>query len=567
MPETPTRNSFSRRSVLAFGMASAAGLALTACTGGGAVVSESLLRGGAVRLPTYRKARAAIGANRLTSAVEGLPDIYTSSPTRYFTSVDAPPAAGSTVRTLQMLWFSPPAPEGQNPVWRRLNRDLHATFDPLLASADNYNSKLATILAGGKLPDLMFVQDQVPVGAQAFTAGAFADLSQYLSGDKILDYPNLANIPTYAWKAALKNGRIAGIPHVNPAVTSAPTIRTDLMQLVGFSQQPTSTAELLDMFTAIGKIGSHQGKRVWGIGGLGTGQIQTLARWMFGVGADWRIDSRGKLTYFLETDEFEEAVGYLRQLWQRGAFHPDALALGTDVQRSKEKQLWTEGHFAFEHDSPPWLAQQGMEQVEEGTKGAVVDFLVPPVAPGHSLAVAQDPGYWGIVAIAAAAEKDPRRMRELLGVCNYFAAPYGSSEALFLGSGIEGYNFRFGAGHAVEPIDNADATTNLQGLRWLGANAPSYIALDAKNAKRKDSLLHELELLTTAAKVDPTVGMYSPTQVSTSAQLTALNEDWRNKVVSGRAPLSAIATWRKQWRANGGDQVRHEFEKAIRNAK
>jgi putative aldouronate transport system substrate-binding protein len=553
----------SRRSVLALGLAGAATAVLAACAGpAGPRISTAQ-----ATLPTYRKARAAIGAKPLVSSVPGVQDIYTAPATDYWQSVTSAPGTGDTVKTFQMLWFSPPAPVSSNPVWKQIDKTLNIKFDPTLASGDNYNNKLATVLASGQLPDLMFVQDQVAVGAQAFNEGAFADLSDYLSGDKILKYPNLANLPTYAWKASLKKGRIMGIPHVNPAVTSSATIRTDVMKAAGWSKAPTTGDDLAAMFEAVSKLGTVAGKQLWAIGGLGTFQIEEFTRWMHGIPTDWAKTPSGKLVSYLETDEYEASLAYLRDLWRRGVFHPDGVALGSDAQRSKEKQLWTEGHLAFEFDNPPWLAQQGIQQVEEGTRGAEVEFLLPPSVAGHQVAVAHDPGYWGIVAMSSEAARDPKRVKELLGICNFWAAPYGTKEALFVGSGIEGYNYTFGAGHAVVQKDDAQALTNLQGLYWLGASAPSYIVLDAANAKRKDNLLTTLETLTKAAKTDPTVGLFSQTQLTKSAQLTSLHDDWRTKIVTGREPLSAIKEWRSQWKSGGGDQIRTEFEKALRDAK
>ncbi|MGJ6969484.1 extracellular solute-binding protein [Streptosporangium sp. G11] len=555
--DAPSLPSLSRRGLLALGAMTFAA-ACSSPTGS----SSSAPSSAAVPLPTYKPLPAAKGAKLVNSSVPNMPKIYTSSPTEYWTSVPQPPGRGGPVTTFQMLWFAPPAPIADNPVWKKLNAELNVQFTPTLASPDSYNDKLATVLAGGKIPDLLFVQDQVAVAAQAIAAGAFADLTEVLAGDKVLKYPNLANLPTYGWKNSRKNGRIFGIPHVDPAIANGPTIRTDLMKAAGYSAQPASAEELLALLSDIAKLKKHRGKDVWAIGGLGTYQIQETVRWMHGLGADWRLSPDGKLINALETDEFAEVIGYLAKLWQAGAFHPDALALGSDKQRPKVKQLWVEGHFAFEFDAHPWLATQGMMQVEEHTEGAAVDFLILPAATGHTLKSRHTPGYWGIVAISAEAAKDPARLDELLGICNYFVAPYGAKEELFLGSGIEGYNYRL-EGHEIVDLEDDQATTNLQGLRWLGPRAPQYISLDRKNAHRKDGMVKQLELLTQAAETDPTVGLVSQVQTRNGARLGQLAEDWRNKIVSGRSPLTAIKDWREEWKRAGGEDLRQDLQKQL----
>ncbi len=69
-------------------------------------------------------------------------------------------------------------------------------------------------MAGSDLPDIMFFQGGIggtnatsnTVGASgtsnmpAFMQHALADLTPYLGGDAVKDYPNLAAIPTFAWK-------------------------------------------------------------------------------------------------------------------------------------------------------------------------------------------------------------------------------------------------------------------------------------------------------------------------------------------------------------------------------
>ena len=39
---------------------------------------------------------------------------------------------------------------------------------------------------------------------------------------------------------------------------------------------------------------------------------------MFGVPQDFRVDSGGNLTYYIETPEFESAVGFAAQLYKEG---------------------------------------------------------------------------------------------------------------------------------------------------------------------------------------------------------------------------------------------------------
>jgi len=549
-----------RRSALGLGLGGLAAVALAACTPGG--VSSQAARS-ELLLPTFRAQRAA-DATAIVSKVAGVQPVYTAYPASYWTSVAAAPGRGGELKTFQMLYFSPPAALESNPFWQELNKRINADFKPSYASGDNYDAKVATTLAGGTLPDIMYLRDEVPAVQQAIQAGAFADLSDALGGDAVLEYPNLANLETHAWRNSAKGNRIMGVPRTSPRMTSCPVIRTDLMEAVGATGQPADAAAFADVLAEIAKLGEHAGRRVWAVGGLGTGQIQMLTRWMFGAGADWTLSSGGKLVHSIETDAFEASMEYLADLWQRKVFHPDAIALGSDSQRSKEKQLWLEGSIAFELDDPSWLSSQGMLQVEEGTPGARVGYLMPPGHDGGEIVVQAGPGYGGFDGISASAAKDPKRLAELLRFLDWWAAPFGTEENLFIGgSGLEGYNYTFGPNKQIVSTDDATALANLQGLKWLGVTAPPYIVLNNENAPRADSLVAQMEYLTTAAVDSPVVGLTSTTQTSRGAQLTQINDDYRNKIVSGKLSVSAIKDWRADWRKAGGDQVKADYRKLL----
>lgn len=66
--------------------------------------------------------------------------------------------------------------------------------------------------AGGDLPDLMFISI-VPAlpNVPAFLKQSCASLTQYLSGDAIKAFPNLANIPSAPWRVVVQNGGISRV--------------------------------------------------------------------------------------------------------------------------------------------------------------------------------------------------------------------------------------------------------------------------------------------------------------------------------------------------------------------
>ena len=71
-------------------------------------------------------------------------------------------------------------------------------------------------MAGGDLPDLILLNTGLGAAPNVpqFLQAQCADLSPYLSGDAVKDYPNLAALPTSAWKnsGSLLDGHLVSVP-------------------------------------------------------------------------------------------------------------------------------------------------------------------------------------------------------------------------------------------------------------------------------------------------------------------------------------------------------------------
>src|ERR1051325_4628620 len=82
------------------------------------------------------------------------------------------------------------------------------------AQADYGAVTLRTLIAGNELPDILYIATPGAIIPQfpAFLKAKMADLTPYLSGDAVKEYPNLANFPSIAWKQVIYNNAIYGVP-------------------------------------------------------------------------------------------------------------------------------------------------------------------------------------------------------------------------------------------------------------------------------------------------------------------------------------------------------------------
>src|SRR5436305_9741471 len=104
----------------------------------------------------------------------------------------------------------------------------------LMVPQADYASKFAAITAGNALPDLMYLP-QVPQlpNISAFTKAACADLTPYVSGDAVKDYPNLANFAPTTWRVTIRNNAIYGVPIVRYLVGPLMYVQQNLLDAIG----------------------------------------------------------------------------------------------------------------------------------------------------------------------------------------------------------------------------------------------------------------------------------------------------------------------------------------------
>ena len=80
----------------------------------------------------------------------------------------------------------PPTPFENNPAWQEINKQLNADVKMNIVAPGDYLAKLATVMAGGDLPDLLFFYYNLRTaitavaGVPQFLEAQAADLTPYL---------------------------------------------------------------------------------------------------------------------------------------------------------------------------------------------------------------------------------------------------------------------------------------------------------------------------------------------------------------------------------------------------
>ena len=192
---------------------------------------------------TVAASPASVSVNgKFPSTGPGVPDAYLFPPPP-FKAVPAVPGRGGKVSILGGTQLPPMTPRDQNPYWQELDKRLGVTTDRTLVPLSSYAEKIAVVVASGDIPDLTLVRpNMAPDLNKVLQQGAFADLTSYVTGAALNDYPNLAKFPDYTWKYAKTKDKLYGLPFQNYRFGSNMLMyRRDWAQKLGLPQPKIPT--------------------------------------------------------------------------------------------------------------------------------------------------------------------------------------------------------------------------------------------------------------------------------------------------------------------------------------
>jgi len=492
----------------------------------------------------------------------GVPDAYTKLP-KPFKAISAVPGRGGKVTTFQIQYANPIPPRDQNRYWQELEKRLGVTIEVSFASGSGgYQEKLPALIAGGDAPDLTFVWlDGAPAANKPVAQGAFLDLGPYLAGDALKDYPNLAAFPPDIWQRAAFNKKIYGVPRPRLRPIGTMTYRQDWAEKVGVPN-PVNASDIIKVLTAFSKNDPDgNGKAdTWGMGNQNNAAAALFGTrfffFMFRVPNDWRLNKDGSLTYHIETDEYRQAISFMRQMWDAGVYHPDTLTMTASQVNEYFVGGKIGGYWQGIEGIPGSSGRRG--QTKALNPNANVIGLVPPGFDGGKPTVWNFQGFYGFTSIPAKI-KDAERVKELLRILDYYAAPFGSEEWIFLNYGIEGIH------HDIKPdgtrVKSDLGQKEIGELNNLTYCLPPFYYDTPGDAQYMQQLVTNLSA---SAIESPVLGYYSPASVGKGGELNQLYIDRQVALITGREPLTAIDQYIKDWRARGGDQIRKEYEDALR---
>jgi putative aldouronate transport system substrate-binding protein len=529
-----------RRSFLGFVGAGAAAATLAGCSTGTASSSGGVFTAADIAgvIPNYYPVDYAVPD---IVSVAGSTAGFLTLPATLRKSVEKIPGSGGSYTALSPAWWT--IPSANNSYFKAVNKELGTDVKFQVSDGNTYGEKIQAVLASpNNVPDMVVIPSwNLPPKFDQAVGSLFADLSPFLAGDKVKDYPNLANIPTDSWKYSVFQGKLYGLPYPGEVIQNAFFYRKDIFDELGL-QLPTDADSFIDILADA----TDPSKNRWGSDDLwNAGQI------MFGVPDKW-IEIDGKLVHKFETEQFRAALDWLTRLYKSGAVHPDAMA-GNDQQANSRYEAgntlvksdgvggWAESlarvlpsNPSYNTQAMDYFAADGGDPVlYKGSPASIFSFINK--------------------------KSDEAAIKEMLAVANFAAAPFGTAEYQLLNSGVKGTHYDLDANGA--PVLNEKGQAEVTSTYSFLVHPPVVQAHVEYPQFVTDYCNWSARM--SAFATDPV--LYG-VQIQEPAKFGSLGtpfDDLKADVANGRKDLSALDGAIKTWKSKGGDELRKFYQKYL----
>jgi putative aldouronate transport system substrate-binding protein len=530
---------------------------LAACGGAGApaktgAASTSLLQ----RILPHYKPSSLVKPDY--PSINGSSPAYLNYPSNLVRTVADTPGAGGSYTAITPLWGT--IPSAGNPFDQAVNKALGATVSVSPANGNNYSTILPQLFSGNKLPDWIQVPTfwAPPLNFGEAAATRLADLTPYLAGGKVSQYPNLAAIFASGWEAGIWDDKLYGFPSYTAGFNVGYQLyyRADILEKLGIGTP--SVKSVNDLYDLAKEINDPKGKR-WALGDLWGYMFQPFDY------AAWMLDGKGNLITQYESEGIIEAMNWMAKAVKAGLVHPDQVAgnYGNGITElySGQMVIVSDGMGAWNAAD----AQKG-QAANKGYTRASFDFFT-----------ATGSGTPRIPLEAATAwtsylnkRLSPAQIQECLRLANYLAAPFGSVEYHLLNYGVEGVDYTMtGAGPQLTATGTKYAGSAVSTYNFLvspnnttyNAGYPEVTKAAANWAQRNakygyQPLFYELNVTV-------------PNSLSSANAFTPFTQtdNIMEEVVRGHSTIADYQSALASWKRNGGDKLKTFYEGVLAQQK
>lgn len=492
------------------------------------------------------------------ASVAGSSPAYLTYPANLVRTVAETPGQGGNYTAITPLWGT--IPSANNPFDQAVNKELGATVGVSPANGNNYNTILPQLFSGNKLPDWIQVPTfwAPPLNFGQAATDRLADLTPYLAGGKISQYPNLAAIFSNGWQAGIWDDKLYGFPSYTAGFNVGYQLyyRQDILDSLGLGTPSVKSMD--DLFSLAKQVNDPKSKR-WALGDIFGYLFQPYNY------APWALDGKGDLITQYESEGIIEAMNWMAKVIKAGLVHPDQVAgnYGNGVTEFYAGQMVivSDGMGAWNAAD----AQKGQAASKAYTR-ASFDFFT-----------ASGSGTPKVPLEAATAwtsylnkKLTGKQIEEVLRIANYLAAPFGSAEYNLLNYGVEGVDYAMtGTGPQLNPTGTKYAGSVVSTYNFLvspnnttyNAGYPEVTKASASWGQRNAKYGYKplfYELNVTVPNSLSSANAFTPFTQTDNIML---------EVARGRSTIADYQSTLASWKRNGGDKLKKFYEGVLAQQK
>ncbi|MGN0107202.1 MAG: extracellular solute-binding protein [Hominilimicola sp.] len=453
--------------------------------------------------------------------------------------------------------FQAESAAGDSPVMEELEKFLGTQLNMTWAPSTSYDEKVTTAMGSGTYPHAMLIGTRSSSVIQASRNDIFWDVT-----DKLQDaekFPNLAQTNPMVNHNISIDGKVYGLYRARTVGRAGVSIRKDWLDKLGLDIPKTvdDLYNVLKAFTEQDPDGNGQNDTY---GMIVTdyldGPLNNLAIWM-GAPNGYGVDENGELTPAFMTDEYMDALNFMRKCYEEGLINADMATYSSD----KWNEQFLSGQAGVIIDVAD-RARRLAQNIQGLNPDAVVDVFgyvtKDENTEPRTLPTTGYDGYYVFPKAAVATEED---LDFVLGVMD----KANEQEALnLMNFGIEGRNYELDADGYVVKKEDAGLVKEYADLNQFATGiipTERKVKYTAEVAEKIDKVYEDNEQYAVANPAEPYV---SATYSKKGPQLDAIMAEAKTKYIVGQISEDEYKAEIERWKNMGGADVIKEINEAYK---
>ncbi len=460
--------------------------------------------------------------------------------------------------TVMTKAFNADSAAPDSPVVKALEEYVGSKLNIQWIPSTGYDEKVTAAMGSGEYPNVMLIGTRSSSVIQNSRAGTFWELT-----DKLTDsakFPNIAQTNPMINHNISIDGKVYGLYRARTVGRAGVTIRKDWLDNVGLAE-PTTIDEFYEVLKAFKEKDPDKNGQNDTFGMIITnyidGPLNNIAIWM-GAPNQWGVNEEtGELEPMFATQEFIDALDFLRKCYSEGLINQDMATYDSD--KWNEQFLQSKAGVIIDvADRARRVAQNMQEAVPE----AVVDVFgyvkKDAASEARTLPTTGYDGYYVFPKKSVGTEEDLDFILGVMDKCN-------EQEALnLMNYGIEGTHYTLDEnGYVVKNTDEA-LTKQYNDLNQFATGiiaTERTVAYTTDVAAKVQEVYEDNEDWAVANPAEPYV---SDTYSTKGPQLDAIMSEANTKYIVGQISLDEWKAQLERWKTQGGNEVIKEMNEAYK---